>query len=293
VRRLPLTLSAALIVAALAVAPVPASQLSQVISKGNHLITLNRLRVTVDQVGRLLPLSAQLTTATKTWQSKRQDLLLQNRDQLAQARQAMIDDRPVSKNVEEALVALEESLQQNDDELYEAAVDVLADVRDELLPQQNAYIDWTPPRATATTTRETFVQRAARDREQRAMLLFAEQFLTRVRYYPLEQYILEAQRLVDDFLRPLVPVASPAYPQAQQFMFRLVEQVRLMGEPQWQAESLNYAAVLVQELGLDQPPDESVEERPYTWQDMYEIFSDPGTPGLFREIQEAASGAGG
>jgi hypothetical protein len=271
----------------MAVAPAPASQLSQIISKGNHLITLNRLGITEEQVDELLLLAEQLTGATKTWQSKRQDLLAEHQDPLARARQAMIEGRSMGQASQEAFEALEAALEENDDALYEAAVEVLGKVRGELFPSQNAYIDWTPPKGTAKTPRETVVTQAEREREYRAMVLFAEQFLTRVRYYPLEQYILQAQKVVDDFLRPLIPIASPAYPRAQQFMFRLVDEVRLLGEPQWQAQRRTYATTLVGELGLFDAPEEAIEERPYTWQDLYAIFSDPGTPDTLREIKAA------
>jgi len=262
--------AAAVLLLGLAPARARASQLSQIISKGNHLIALNRLGITVEQVDELLPLAEQLTAATKTWQSGRQDLLAEHQGPLSRAREQMIGGRAVSAETQKALNELEEALQENDDERYEAAVK-----------------DWTPPKATAKTSRETFVQEAEREREYRAMILFAEQFLTRVRYYPLEQYMLMAQKVVDDFLRPLIPLASPAYPQARQFMFRLVEEVRLMDEPQWQMERRRYAVTLVEELNLYEAPEEVVEERPYIWQDMYMIFSDPGTPDMLREIKAA------
>ncbi len=279
--------AAAVLLLGLAPPRARASQLSQIISKGNHLIALNRLGITLEQVDELLPLTEQLTAATKTWQSNRQSLLAEHQGPLSRARQDMIDGRAVPEETQKALGELEEALEENDDERYEAAVEVLDKVRQELFPRQNAYIDWTPPRATAKTSRETFVQEAEREREYRAMILFAEQFLTRVRYYPLEQYILQAQKVIDDFLRPLIPLASPAYPQARQFMFRLVEQIRLLDEPQWQMERRRYAATLVEELNLYEAPEEVVEERPYTWQDMYGIFSDPGTPDMLREIKAA------
>jgi hypothetical protein len=282
-----LSIAIAFLALALCAANAPATQLSQTISKANHLIVLNRLGITREQIDALLPLAEQLTAAKAAWQSDRQELLAQNQALLSRARATMMGGRSVSKETQDALDALEEGLKENDDKLYEAAVTVLDQVRQQLFPSQNAYIDWTPPKGQDKSSRETFLQEAQRDREYRAMVLFAEQFLTRVRYYPLEQYMLHTQKVVDDFLRPLIPIASPAYPQARQFMFKLVEEVRLLPEARWQMESRQYATALVDGLGLYEPPGEAVEERPYTWQSMYDIFIDPGTPDTFREIKQA------
>lgn len=265
----------------------PASQLSQTISKVNHLMVLNRLGITREQIDELTSLAERLTAATNTWKSDRQDLLAANEAMLSRARATMVNSRALSEDTQAALEDLEENLKANDDKLYGTAVEVLDKVRQELFPGQNAYIDWTPPRGTGKSSRDAFLQQAQRDREYRAMVLFAEQFLTRVRYYPLEQYILQAQKVVDDFLRPLIPPASPAYPEARQFMFRLVEQIRLLPEPRWQAESRIFATTLVDQLGLYEAPAEATEERPYTWQDMYDIFADPGTPDTLRDIKAA------
>lgn len=277
----------AVLVFTLGAGRAPATELSQTLSKINHLMVLNRLAITRDQLDQLLPLAEQLTADVNTWKSDRQDLLAENQGTLSQARRTMVSGRALSDETESALDDLEKALQENDDKLYAAGVAVLDKVRQQLFPTQNAYIDWTPPRGKDTGAREAFLQQVQREREYRAMILFAEQFLTRVRYYPLEQYILEAQRVVDDFLRPLIPLDSPAYPQAQRFMFGLVNEVRLLPEPQWLAQSRNYATTLVDGLGLYERPEQSVEERPYTWQDMYDIFADPGTPAALRDIKAA------
>ncbi len=282
-----LSLAVAVLALALSATNAPATQLSQTIAKANHLMVLNHLGITREQVDQLLPLTERLTAATSTWKLGRQELLTQNQAMLSQARSTMVNGRSLSEETQAALEELEEALKENDDELYEAAVEVLDKVRQELFPSQNAYIDWTPPRGRDRGSREAFLQQVQREREYRAMILFAEQFLTRVRYYPLEQYILEAQRVMDDFLRPLIPMTSPAYPEAQQFMFKLVEQVRLLPEPQWQVQSRQYATTLVDGLGLYEPPEQTVGERPYTWQDMYDIFADLGTPDMLRKIRDA------
>jgi hypothetical protein len=274
-------------VLALGAASAPATELSQTISKVNHLMVLNRLSITRDQLDQLLPLAEHMTTAVNAWKSDRQKLLADNQGMLSQARRTMVTGRALSDETETALDDLEKALEENDDKLYAAGVEVLDKVREQLFPNQNAFIDWTPPRGKEKGSRDAFLQQVQRQREYRAMVLFAEQFLTRVRYYPLEQYILQAQRVVDDFLRPLIPPDSPAYPQAQQFMFRLAQEVRLLPEAQWLAQSRNYATTLVDGLGLYEPPKQSTEKRPYTWQDMYDIFADPGTPDTLRDIKAA------
>ena len=163
----------------------------------------------------------------------------------------------------------------------------MADIEKELYPQQNAYIDWTPPHTTQRAAAETLQQKAQREREQAALILATEQQLERIRTYPLERYVLEAQKVVDDFLRPLVDPGSPDYPAAQQFMFKLVEQVRLMPEPEWEQRREEMAVVLVRHLGLLEAPEAAAEPKPYTWQDMYAVFSDLGAPDLLRAMKKA------
>lgn len=262
-----------------------ASELSQVINKGNHIIALNRLGITIEQINRLAPLSQDLVAAVKQRQAGRATLLEDGQEVLAEARRKLIAAEPLSADLVASLAELEEGLSDNDDELYEASVDILKDVQEVLYAQQNAYIDWTPPRGENRTSRETMIQQAQRERDHRAMVMMAERFLHSIRYYPLEQYVLEAQRLVDDFLRPIIPPNSPDYRPAQQYMFKLVEQVRLMEEPQWIDQGQAVAEQMIGDLGLQQPQTEAVRDQPYNWQDMYDIFSDLAAPEMLRGMK--------
>jgi len=262
-----------------------ASELSQVINKGNHIIALNRLGVTVEQINRLAPLSEDLVAAVKQRQAGRATLLEDGQEVLAEARRKLLAGEPLSADLVASLAEFEEGLSDNDAELYEASVDILKDVQEVLYAQQNAYIDWTPPRGENRTSRETMIQQAQRERDHRAMVMMGERFLHSIRYYPLEQYILEAQRLVDDFLRPIIPPNSPDYRPAQQYMFKLVEQVRLMEEPQWIDQGQAVAEQMIGDLGLQQPQTEAVRDQPYNWQDMYDIFSDLAAPEMLRSMK--------
>jgi len=272
----------------------PASELSQLVAKGNHLITLNRLGVTAPQCDALAPLAEELSSAVRVWQANRQAALGDARTDLQAERDVLVGGEQLTPALQKAIGDLEGELKIEDDTLYNTAVSVLGKVRDQLLPQQNAYIDWTPPRGEGAAPKETLQQKAQRERDRRAMIALAGQFLTRVRY--ISPILLGAENLVDDFLRPLIDPRSPEYPQARQFMLEMVKEVRLLPEAQWEGLRDDYAVHMIQGLGFEQPPPDTGEERqpkPYTWEDMYGIFSDAGTPALLRAMKQAGTGEAG
>ena len=257
------------------------SDLSAAIQKTNHLIILNELAVTSDQLRDLAPLSEDLVQATQARDAERQRLLTSADFTLMAARKTLVAGTALTSTQQGALDELEAELAAANEKFEEAAVATMATIEKEFLPQQNRYIDWTPPRQP-TGAAKTAAQRAQRDREQTALILATVQQLERIRTYPLERYVFEAQKVVDDFLRPLIDPRSPDYPAAQQFMFKLVEQVRVMPENEWYVRREEMAATLVGELGLLGEPEAAEAPRPYNWQTMYAIFSDPGTPDLLR-----------
>jgi hypothetical protein len=284
-----LWLLSACALAALLPARAPASDLSQVVAKGNHLLVLNRLGLTPEQLAALAPLSEELAGAVRVWQANRQTVLDDASDGLVEVRATLLRGAPLSPELRKSVDDVNVELKVEDDTLYNTAVSVLKKVKDQFYPQQNAYIDWTPPRATAGAAApgETLQQRAQREREQRAMVALAGQFLDRARY--MSAIILGTDVLVQDFLRPLMDPTAPQYPQARQYLLRLVEQVRLLPEPQYQQVRNRYALDLVQVLGFASaaPQTPQPEAKPYTWGDMYDIFSDPGTPSLLRAMKQA------
>ena len=273
--------------AAWVASPAWASDLSQTIQKANHLIVLNDLGVTNDQIGKLAPLSDQLVQAVQTRNSEREKLLEAAAPTLEAARKALVEGTALTQAQQTALDTLEKSLKANDDKLEETAVTAMADIEKEFFPQQNRYIDWNPPRQPTRPSAKTLAERAQRERQQAALILSTVGQLERIRTYPLERYVLEAQKVVDDYLRPLIDPRSPDYLAARDFMFKVVEQVRIMPEEEWQDRRESMAELLVGELGLLDEPDATAEPKPHNWQTMYAIFSDLGAPDLLREMRQA------
>jgi hypothetical protein len=263
------------------------SDLSQVIQKGNHLIALNQLALTTDQIRAIAPLSGELVQAVQTRNAERQALLTKAAPNLAAARKALVVGTLLPADVKTALDELEKSLKTNDDDLEASAVKIMAEIEKEFFPQQNRYVDWTPPGQSPKASAQTLLEKAQQEREQTALVLATEQQLERIRTYPLERYIMEAQKVVDDFLRPLIDPASPDYPAARQFMFKLVEEVRLLPQPQWEQHRRDYAERLIVGLGLGQQPNQPTQPKPYNWYDMYTIFSDLGAPDLLKDMLKA------
>ncbi|MGQ9730669.1 MAG: hypothetical protein ACUVX8_05280 [Candidatus Zipacnadales bacterium] len=264
------------------------SDLSQAIQKGNHIMLLNELGLTNEQLMAISPYCEQLVAAVKTRDAERKKLITESREVLAAARKAMLEGRAPTRATQEALEALEAALKANEDTLYRAAVEALAKIQDEFYQQQNAYIDWTPPHGGQKVTRQMLLERAQREREQAALVLTTEQQLERLRTFPLEErYVYEANRIVDDFLRPLIDPQSPQYVEARNFMFEVVEQARFMQEEEWQMRRTEFAELVLRELGLLEPPKSSEKPKPYSWQDMYVLFSDFGTPDLLRDMVKA------
>lgn len=278
---------AVVLAAAFGAGAAPASDLSQTVQKANHLIVLNELGVTTDQIGRLAPLSDKLVSAVQARNAERQRLLAEAAPTLEVARKALVAGTALPQATQTALDTLEAALKAADSRLEDTAVTLMQDVEKEFYPQQSRYIDWTPPRQPTRVSEKTSAERAQRERQQAALLLSTVGQLERIRTYPLERYVLEAQKLVDDYLRPLIDPRSPDYPAARQFMFKVVEQVRLMPEEEWQVRREEMAEILVGELGLLDEPAESAEPKPYGWQTVYSILSDLGAPELLRDIKKA------
>ncbi len=285
-RRLPacLTLLAA---AVLAAGLAQASDLSQTVQKANHLIILNELGITADQLAKLAPLSDRLVAAVQARNTERQRLLTEAAPNLEAARKALLEGAAPAPGAQKALDALEASLKANDGKLQTAAVPIMADIEKVFFPQQNRYVDWTPPGGSARPSPATAAQQAQREREATALLLATIQQLERIRMFPPDRYIIEFHKVVEDYLRPLIDPRSPEYPDAEAFMLKLVGQVRMMPNDEWEQRREEMAQLLVRQLGLLGPPEQATEPKPYNWQTMYSVFSDLGAPDLLREMQRA------
>ena len=270
----------ALVLCVLMTSLASASQLSQVVNKGNHIIALNKLELTTGQIGEIIPLSRNLVAAVKARQSRRGELLTEAANDLATARWKLMGGDALPADLQARMDRLDTHISQADDDLYDAAVDIMGAIEDVFTARQSAFIDWTPPRDQSKTSTEMLIQRAQRERDHEAMVMMAERFLQSIRYYPLEQYILQAQKLVDDFLRPLVDPRSADYPIAREYMFALVEEVRLLKEPDWFEQGHAYAGQMILDLGLQQPLIDDDIEKAYDWNDMYSVFSDLAAPEL-------------
>jgi len=293
--RLPSACLIVLVAVGLGAGSALANDLSQTIQKANHLIVLNELAVTTDQLAKLAPLTEQLVAAVQARNADRQRLLAEAAPTLEAARQALVSGAALNPGVETALDKLEKALEDNDDKLEETAVDVMADIEKEFFPQQNRYIDWTPPHQVTHRAPVTSAAEAQREREQTALLLATTQQLERIRMLPEDLYIFQYHKMVVDYLRPLIDPRSPEYPAAEDFMLKLVAQVRMMRNDEWDMRREEMAEILVRRLGLIDEPQQGAEQpKPYNWQSMYAIFSDLGAPDLLKELQEArATTAGG
>ena len=160
--------------------------------------------------------------------------------------------------------------------------DKLSDFRKLLTPRQGAQIDWRNLSAGPENAREE-QRRAMRNQ---ALFRWSQATLERIRYFPLERYILEKEVLIDDFLRPLVRPFTPEYTRARAFMQQLVEQVRLTSEAQWPARRTYYANALMEGLNLTVPGKEAPETK-YTRADLLAFLTAAETAELLSEMADA------
>jgi hypothetical protein len=269
-----------------------ASELSQVTQKANHLIALNRLGLTADQLARILPTSRRLADGVQARQAERQRLLQTARPSLLAARKALAAGTPLPQETQLVMDKLEADLQAADETEYEAAVKLLAEVSKAFYPQQDAYVDWTPPRVSRSSSRKAMQEQARAERTNRALILAAERQMSSMRmsdFDSMEQrlYIARANRIADDFLRPLIDPDSPQYEAAHAYMVDVLKQVRLMTRDEWADRNYELAEQLVTELGLLDTGQATSERKAYTWQDMYAIFADAGAPDMLEAMVKA------
>jgi hypothetical protein len=208
-------------------------------------------------------------------------------EELAAQRERLLSGRPPDEDETDATAepdvaqAAQEAASAKGQQTLDELNEKLSDFRKLLTPRQSAQIDWRNPSAGPEAAQ---AQRRQEARE-RAMLFWAQQTLTRVRYFPLERYILEKEVLIDDFLRPIVRPFTPQYARARALMERLVEQVRLASEADWPARRSSFARTLVEGLNLAPPAQE--EDRGDTRAELLAFFTAEGTADLIRKMAAA------
>ena len=259
--------------------------LDHMIRHVGYVVALNQLTVTAPQLRRLVPLSTQLAGLVKQ----------SDESNLAPVRGAMplftgiwrklIVGDDLTDDEQQALTNLRRGERDVQEALWAQADLVLQGISQVLLPQQNAFIDWTNPHAPAVEGNATADQTEI-GRDRRAMMAMTLQFFTTIRQLDQEQYLRMRIPLISDFLRPLYGMDNPQAAQAQQMMLDIVTQVKMMDNDTWQRQARRVASRLLDNLGLgEQNP--ATPDKPFHWDDMFQLFSDSDTPGLLQKMLTA------
>ncbi len=254
--------------------PAAADTWDAALRRAEGLQMLNRLAFTADQLTQMAPLAERLhkAAALAPPEPTNAEVLQKLRTALLEGEQAASEQwQPYEQAVQERA----NFEQKQADEL----ADIMSEVRKLLTPRQLAQIDWHNPRQGA---QERAAERQAKMR-QAALLVHAAQFLDQIRYLDAYRFVTERLRRVDDFLRPLVGVASPRFAAYRQFLINLTDQVRMVPEAQWPQQRRRFAGQVLQGLGLETAGG-SAPAKKYTQAQLRDFLTSPDADDLLRKM---------
>jgi len=101
--------------------------------------------------------------------------------------------------------------------------------------------------------------------------------LDAVKHLDAFNFVTARSPMINDYLALYFRPDAQQFQQAYQIAINYTSQVRMLSEQQWQAQSLDIGAGLVEELGLMPQMDPGVQPGTVPWTQLYRVVTNPQT----------------
>ena len=144
-----------------------------------------------------------------------------------------------------------------------------------LTPEQNRYLDWTPPGAVGSA--EALQERAKAQQVAMGRIQEAARLLDAVKHLDAFNFVTGRGPLVNDYLALYFQAGTQQFEQAYDITINYTDQARMLTEEQWQAQAMDLGAALVEQLGLMPQMAPGVQPGTIPWSQLFRVVTNPQT----------------
>lgn len=272
----------AIVMVAAVALPAAADALQDAMDRADALNLMLQLGVQRPQARQMIGPLQNIQRLVSQYDAARTEALNRLTPTLQRARMQLVGGEELG---DEMVAALDGYRQQREEarlELYRAVHSEMTAISEVLRPEQNQYLDWTPPgsiRPEECLEERLRMQQVAMGRIQKAA-----QMLDAVKHLHAFNFVTGRGPIVNDYLALYFDPNTEQFAQAFQIVINYTDQVRMITEEQWQAQSLDIAAGLVERLGLMPTMDPGQRPGTVSWSTLFELLTDPQTLEVVREL---------
>lgn len=258
-----------------------ADELQEAMDRADTVAFFLRLGLETEQARWMIDPLARIQDLVEQYRENEQKRLQAMESMLRAARQTLIEGEPLDDRTATELDAYRSGRERAQLALFrsvDAEMRVIAEI---FYPQQNALVDWTPPEAVrpAVDVEERLeLQRIAFGRMHELATM-----LDRIKYLDAFNFVTGRIPLINDYLARFYDPNTVEFAEAVEISVQYTDEIRMLGEAEWEENAFNIAADMLEDLGL-MPTLEPV-RFPGTvgWQSLYRLFTNPQTLDIVRQ----------
>jgi uncharacterized phage infection (PIP) family protein YhgE len=265
----------AAVTVALITAPVAADEMQDAMDRADALNLMRQIQVQPTQARAMIDPLENIQQIIDEYNSQREGRLNKLKPTLQRARRQLAQGAELSEQMQSALDNYAQQREQARQAVYRQVNEEMQKIAQILSPEQNRYLDWTPPGSIRPEQRleeRLEMQRIAMGRIQEAA-----QVLNQIKNLDAFNFVTGRGPIINDYLALYFQPDSRQFQQAYGLVLEYSDQVRMMDEQQWQAEGLDIGALLVEDLGLMPAMDPGQRPGTMSWNRLFVLMTDSQT----------------
>jgi hypothetical protein len=271
----------ALAVAVFAV-PAAADEMQDAMARADALNLFRQIELQRAQARQMIPPLQRTVRLVETHEQQRTQSLNRLEPTLRQARQQLIAGAELGSEAQLALEEYEERRASSQRGLYRSVDAEMQGIAEVLTPEQNELLDWTAPasiRPEQSMEDRLRIQQVAMGRIQETVRM-----LDRVKHLHAFNFVTGRGPMLNDYLAGYFEPQSPQFQEAYQIALDYTDEVRMLREEQWQAQGLEIAAAMIEDLGLMPTVDPDQRPGAVSWRSLYRLVTNPQTLEVVRQM---------
>ncbi len=255
--------------------PAAADEMQDAMDRADALNLMLQVRVQPSQAQQMVGPLQRIQELVKAYDDTQTNALNRLATSLQRARAELIAGEELSAQMTAALDGYQQQREAGRQALYSSVAAQMQLVASTLTAEQNRYLDWTPP--GSIRPEELLAERMEMQQVAMGRVQEAARMLDAVKHLDAFNFVTARSPMINDYLALYFRPDAQQFQQAYQIAINYTSQVRMLSEQQWQAQSLDIGAGLVEELGLMPQMDPGVQPGTVPWSQLYRVVTNPQT----------------
>ncbi|MGI5816855.1 MAG: hypothetical protein ACOX9R_02025 [Armatimonadota bacterium] len=265
-------------------APAVADEMQDAMDYADALYLFRQLDVQPAQARQMIAPLQRIERLVEGYNSERSQALERLRPTLQEARRQLTEGEEPSTESAEALATFRQDREAAQRELYRRVASEMRGIAEILTPEQNRYLDWTPPASIRPD--ECIQERLRMQQIGMGRIQEAGRMLDVVKHLHAFNFVTGRGPIINDYLSLYFRPDAAEFEEAFRIVIQYTDEVRMMPERQWQAQSLEVAADLVAELGLMPTLDPGQRPGTVAWGSLFGLVTNPQTLEVVRKMAQ-------